>query len=181
MLRGVRASDKAAPLSMTYLFPDGARCFFACNPSEVRLYHHLHKLLQFYLWFPSKHLLCLVALAEQFVYFGWPIELRIVADVWGPVLNANLCECGIEEIPYRMVRTSGDDKIIRSLLLEHHPHSLYVISRKPPVAPRIEVPECDVICHLVMNACNTICDFPRDELDTTERGFMIEENTGAGV
>ena len=117
----------------------------------VILCHNLH---QFFvarlLWIPSQNRLRLSRIAPQIVHISRSeplgiyayqhlagsciVTLLINAGSFPTKVDANYFECALSEITYRMLLSGCDNKIFRSLMLQHQPHTLYIILGISPVS-----------------------------------------------
>ena len=62
-------------------------------------------------------------------------------------------------------------------MLEHEPHTLHIVFRMSPVSFRIEISDIESISEPKVNLCYRSCDLACDECLTTNRRFMIEEES----
>mmetsp|Transcript_121778 Transcript_121778/g.345177 ORF Transcript_121778/g.345177 Transcript_121778/m.345177 type:complete len:203 (+) Transcript_121778:234-842(+) len=49
------------------------------------------------------------------------------------------------QVPHAVLVVRRDHKVLRLLLLQHHPHRLHVVLRVPPVPLRVQVPEHQLV------------------------------------
>lgn len=75
--------------------------------------------------------------------------------------------------------TRGHDVIVRHVLLNHEVHGADVVSRKSPVAFRLQTSQKQLRLQAFLNSCNIRCDFPCDEFKSTARRFVIEQDARA--
>ena len=99
---------------------------------------------------PSKNRLRLGRISPQIIHVGRTepcfvdayqhlsglhiITLLINAGSFPTKVDANCFECALSEITYRMLLSGCDNKIFRSLMLQHQPHTLYIILGISPVS-----------------------------------------------
>jgi hypothetical protein len=88
-------------------------------------------------------------------------------------------EGDFEEFADGMGFASGDDVIIRGVLLEHQPHGLDIIFGIAPVAFGVEVAEVEFVLLFGDNAGNGTGDFAGDEGFASAGGFVVEEDAVA--
>ena len=104
---------------------------------------------------PTKNILCLGRIPQQKVNFSWPEIPRIDRNefVTGRRVDPNFIDARttpfdntpdfgkgqFHEFANRMGFARGENKIIRSVLLQDAPHALNIVSSMPPIALGIDV------------------------------------------
>ena len=81
--------------------------------------------------------------ADEQVDLGRPHEARVLHDVSGPVVDADLGERDVEQLADRVRLAGGDDVVVGLVLLQHPPHRLDVVAGEAPVALGVEVAQRD--------------------------------------
>src|SRR5437763_9590892 len=85
-----------------------------------------------------------------------------------------------EEIADGVLDSRRDDVILRTALLQHEPHRLDVVARKPPVPARVEVAEPKFVGQAELDPRYAIGDLPRHELDAAPRRLVVEQDPRDG-
>src|SRR5688572_23423835 len=111
--------------------------------------------------------------------FGGADERRIQPYVLLPIKPC-MAEGDFDELSDGMADSGGDDVVIRDVLLQHHPHRADVITRKAPIALRIEVAERKGIGQAEFDLRDAVRDFAGNELQAASRRLMVEEDAGDG-
>src|SRR3989344_3056294 len=66
--------------------------------------------------------------------------------------------------------------VIGFLLLQHQIHRLYIITRKSPIAPCLEIAERKMTSYTQFDFAERNTDFTRNKVFATSRRLVIEEN-----
>ena len=88
---------------------------------------------------------------------------------------------GGDEVADGVLFAGGDDEVVRVVLLEHHPHGADEVFGVAPVAFGVEVAEAQLGLLADGDFCEGAGDFAGDEGFAAARGFVVEEDAGAGV
>ena len=80
-----------------------------------------------------------------------------------------------------MVFACGDNKIFGLFVLQHQPHTLDIIFRIAPVAPRIHIAEVQLILQALLDACYSQRNLARNEGFAATLAFVIEEDAINGI
>jgi len=76
--------------------------------------------------------------------------------------------------------TSGNDEIIRRVLLEHEPHGPDIVLSVTPITPSVEIPELDGRSGPLPFG-QTACNLAGYELDPSSLRLVIEKDSRARV
>ena len=75
-----------------------------------------------------------------------------------------------------MILASGNDEIVRRILLEDQPHGLNKVPGIAPVSLGLEIPEKELILKPELDSRGSAGDLSGNKGLTPSRGFMVEEN-----
>src|SRR5664280_3602514 len=129
----------------------------ALQPLHVRIDHQPDQLLEADGWLPPQLAPRLAGVAEEMVYLSRPVERFVDHDVV-PVVEADMPERDVTELPHRMVDARRDDVVGGGRLLEHGPHGADVVAGETPVPARLEVPHPEVLGQPESDAGGSVCD-----------------------
>src|SRR5262249_17576310 len=83
----------------------------------------------------------------------------------------------LDKLAYSMAVASRQHVIVWLWLLHDHPHALNVVAGMPPVAPRIEGANEELFLHPDLDCSDGAWNFSRNESLSTDRTFVIEQNS----
>src|SRR5690606_35243709 len=129
---------------------------------------------------PAEDLASAGRVADEQVDLGGTEE-ALVDDHVLLVVEADVAERDLAELPHRVGLAGGDDEVARLVLLEHPPHGLDVVPREAPVALGVEVAEAQLLGHAEADLGDGVGDLAGHELEAPARALVVEEDAGAGV
>src|SRR5262249_2400453 len=83
----------------------------------------------------------------------------------------------LDELAYSMAVASRQHVIVWLWLLHDHPHALNVVAGRAPVAPRIEIANQELFLQPGLDCGGGAGKFSRNESLTTDRTFVVEQNS----
>ena len=140
--------------------------------------HPLHQAGEVDLAPPAEHPLGLRRVAEQDVDLGRTHELRVLADVGLPVVDADLGERQGQELLDRVRLPGGEDEVVGLVVLEHLPHAADVVAGVAPVPLRPQVAEGDVVVDAEVDLRDGVGDLAGDELQAPALALVVEQDAG---
>mmetsp|Transcript_21097 Transcript_21097/g.50915 ORF Transcript_21097/g.50915 Transcript_21097/m.50915 type:complete len:248 (+) Transcript_21097:397-1140(+) len=87
-----------------------------------------------------------------------------------------MCERLLYKRPHSVCLPRGQDVVIRSIVLEHHPHTLDVVTGMSPIALGINVTKVQALIQPLTNASDGNGDLARDEGGTSAGRLVVEKN-----
>ena len=117
----------------------GAACAkLAARKLHVVIDHDAHELPEVDGRLPAEHAARLRRIAHQAVDFGRAVITRVYLNVLVPI-QVKIAKSLVEKIPHRMAFARRYDEISGLVGLHDRVHSLYVIARVSPIAPRFQI------------------------------------------
>jgi hypothetical protein len=104
-------------------------------------------------------------------------QRRIGTHVASPV-ETDVAERDLHELADGMTDASGDDVVIRLVLLQHQPHRAHVVAGIAPVALRVEIAERQMIGQTELDPRHAIGHFARHELQPAAWRLVVEQDAG---
>ena len=135
--------------------------------------HAPDELLEGDLGLPAQDLAGLARIADEQIDLSGAHVALILGHV-GLIVQPRVAERQLAELAYRVGLASGDHVIVRSVLLQHHPHRLHVIARKAPIPLRFEIAQMQLVEHSEFDPRDAVADLARHELQTSTRRLMVE-------
>ena len=154
-------------------------CLFLAGLFHIRFDHHVNQLIKAHPGFPSQYVFSLGRIPEEDVDLGGTEILGIDDDVF-LIIEIQLPENFLHKFLYGMSFAGGDDQIIWLFLLEHEPHGLHIIPRKPPIPFCIEVAEIQFILKAEFNPGRRAGYLAGNKGFPPARGFMVKQDAVAG-
>jgi len=166
------------------------------NTNQISLDHLLDQGIKLDLTLPSELLVGLGRVAEQQLDLGGAVVSRVDTDTDGAILiTSNLLlgstlpgdgsTSGLEGLLDKLTDSvhlsGGEDKVISSLLLEHAPHTLDIVTGVTPITLGIQVSEVQALLLLEVDRRDSAGNLAGDEGAATARGLVVEEDTVAGI
>jgi len=142
---------------------------------DIGFNHFRHQRFETGLRLPAEFASSFRRIAEQDVDVGRPHEARVDRDVFLHV-QADELESQLAKIPHAGATAGRDDVVVRLRLLQHQPHGLDIVAGVAPVAFRVQVPQRQLVLQAELDADDTVGDLAGDELDATQRRFMVEQD-----
>lgn len=158
---------------------------------HIRLDHFRNHRSESVLGFPTKNALSLRGIAKKKVDFrraeefgidrnenlsGFRIYAHFVDAFALPFdIDAYFFERPIDEIADGIGLTHGDDEVFGLVLLEHKPHSLYIILGMTPVALGIKIADFHLFKLTKADLGNRAGNLASDEVFSAKRGFVVEK------
>lgn len=138
----------------------------------------------------------LCRITQQLFHLSWTVILWVNSDnnfTSGGVLSnlsvtfalpldidIDMLESLLDKLTHGMHLTSGQDKIIWLLSLQHQPHSLDIVSGMTPISHRIQITQVQTILFAQRDGCHSATNLSSHKGLTSARRFMIEKDTVAG-
>src|SRR5262249_41649772 len=166
---------------------------FAAQPHAVFFDHLPYQRIETDPVSPAKLSMRLRCVADQNIDFSRPEIARIDLDQF---LAARFIDAGLmpslapprnaaadhsngplDELAYSMAVASRQHVIVWLWLLHDHPHALNVVAGMAPVAPRIEIANEELFLQPDLDCGDGAGKFSRNESLTTDRTFVVEQNS----
>ena len=87
----------------------------------------------------------------------------------------------LSKLAYGVEFASGNDKVIRLVLLKNQPHALHIVAGIAPVATGIEIAEIQFVLKSGRDAGHGKRDFARHECFASPLALVVEENSVYGI
>src|SRR5688500_8247402 len=127
---------------------------------------------------PAEHGHRLRRVADQLHGLGWAEKPRIDRDMIA-VVQSDLRERELAEFTHGVRLAGGQHVIVRYRLLQHQMHAPYIIRCVPPVAPRVQVAEPQLVREPQFDTRHGGRDLTRDELVRAPWPLVVEEDARA--
>ena len=159
--------------------------------------HFTAELLERVSGLPAQDTLCFRGIADEEFDLGWAEIAGVNGDADGaggfvnalfidalalPIQrDAHLGECHVDEVADGDCAASGENVVIRGVLLEHAPHAFDVVLGVAPVALRVEVAEVQGVLQAEVDAGHAAGDLAGHERLAAKRAFVVEQDAVGGV
>ena len=88
---------------------------------------------------------------------------------------AGATECGFHELLHGVRLAGSDHVVVGCVLLQHQPHRLDVVARKPPVTLRLDVPEPQLLREPELDPSHPVADLAGDKLQSSTRTLVVKK------
>ena len=145
-----------------------------CSP-EIGINHDLHQPGERDPGFPAKNRCRPGRIGNQHLHLGRPEVAGVYPDM---VFHGEpgIGEGRIQELLHGMGLPGADDVVPRLFLLEDPPHALHVLGCKPPVPPRFEVAQVQVLFFPSQDPGDAPGDLAGHEGLSPPGGLVVEED-----
>lgn len=147
---------------------------------QVVFDHHTDEFVKGDTGTPAELLMGFGGIADQIIDFGGAEETWVGFDVAFPVVDACAGEGGDDEVTDAMGDAGSDDEVVGSVLLEHEPHSFYVVAGEAPIAFGIQIAEDEFVLLAEFDTGDGVRNLAGDEFVASARRFMVKEDAGTG-
>lgn len=160
---------------------------------DISLYHLCHHLCDRIFSSPAESCLCLGGITEEEVNLCRTKVSRIylyedssclsivslLFDSTSPPLYlcTDFSKCPLDKLPDTVGLTCRKDKVLGNILLKHEPHTPDIVLRMSPVTLRIEISYIKCFLQSEVDARDRTRNLTCDKCLTTDRRFMIEEES----
>ncbi|KAF5735965.1 phytase family [Tripterygium wilfordii] len=96
-------------------------------------------------------------------------------------VQPNIPKSHLQELLHSVRLLRRHHVIVRLILLQHHPHCLHVIPSESPIPRRLQIPQKQLVLQPNLDPSHGPCNFPRDEILSPPRRFVVEQDPVAGV
>ena len=83
----------------------------------------------------------------------------------------------LDEFADRMALAGGQDVVVRTVLLQHHPHAFHIVAGEAPVPPDIEIAELKDLLLAMLDAREGQGDLTGHEMMSAQGRLVIEQNS----
>ena len=168
----------------------------AGDVQHIRINHHLYQTFEIGLTLPTQLGLCLSAVAPQELYLSRTEELRshiyqqsAGLSIITLLINALAFETNVDT---NFLKGSGNELtngvglvgsqyiVARLILLQHSPHTLYIVTGKAPVTLGIHVAQRQLLLLASQNVSDSQGDLTGNKVITATRRLVIKQDTVAG-